>query len=220
MNIDQILTSNPIRILLFCLLLVFLAINQNIVSLVYAAICILALLGPKQAIQALAINYVMLPRNPVLYHLPGEVSWLRWIILLVAGLRVLPLISKCVLRILLYLFLFYLVVVGLAWMESPNFIISLLKITIFTSGVAVKLTAFSCLDKLELEDFKKWFFCLIAALLILSLPTLFISSIGFARNGRGFQGLLNHPQAFALLVVPIATYMVAELLLKKERSGI
>jgi hypothetical protein len=57
-------------------------------------------------------------------------------------------------------------------------------------------------------------------MLILSLPTLFISSIGYARNGTGFQGILNHPQAFALFLVPIATYLAADLLLKKNRGTV
>ena len=37
-------------------------------------------------------------------------------------------------------------------------------------------------------------------LLLCSIPFYFIPSIGFARDGLGFQGLLNHPQAFAVFI--------------------
>jgi hypothetical protein len=197
-----------------------LAIDKQVINLMYLLICVWALLGPKQAIQGLALNYVMLLLNPLVYQMPAEMGGLRWLILLIAGLRVLPLVSKSVLRILFYLVVFYLVVVGLALIVSPYFIISLLKITIFSFSAGVFLTAFSGLAKTELEDFRRWFFCLVAAIVILSLPTIFISSIGFARNGSGFQGILNHPQAFSLFLVPIATYVAAGLLLKKERGSI
>ncbi len=203
----------------FLLLLCILALEKHVVSFVYILICIWALFGAKQAIKGLTINYVILLLNPVVFKLPGEVSGLRWLVLFIAGLRVMPLVSRRVLYSLISLLLFYLVVVVLAWMESPSFLISILKITMFTFGAGVFLIAFSCLDKSELDDFRRWFFCLVAALMILSLPTLLIPRIGFAVNGSGFQGILNHPQAFALFVVPIATYLIADLLLKKERSS-
>lgn len=47
--------------------------------------------------------------------------------------------------------------------------------------------------------------------LLLSLPTLFIPSIGFARNGTGFQGLTNQPQAFGVISALLASWLIYRL---------
>src|ERR1039457_4580244 len=94
---------------LFCILLGIISIDKSIISILYVLICIWALRGPKQAIQSLSINYAILLLSPVIYQLPTEVSWLRWLVLLIAGLRVIPLVSKSVLSLLVSLVVFYLV---------------------------------------------------------------------------------------------------------------
>jgi len=45
------------------------------------------------------------------------------------------------------------------------------------------------------------------AVLLLSLPTVAISSIGFLRDGQGFQGILNHPQGLAVFLAPLVPWM-------------
>jgi len=47
--------------------------------------------------------------------------------------------------------------------------------------------------------------------LLLSLPTLFFPAIGFARNGTGFQGLMNQPQAFGVTVALFASWLLYRL---------
>ena len=51
-----------------------------------------------------------------------------------------------------------------------------------------------------------------------SIPTVLIPSIGYLTNGTGFQGLLNQPQAFAIFLVPIISYVGTEFLFEKTRQ--
>ena len=39
--------------------------------------------------------------------------------------------------------------------------------------------------------------------LLLSIPTLAIPTIGYLRDGTGFQGILNHPQGLAVFLAPV-----------------
>lgn len=46
--------------------------------------------------------------------------------------------------------------------------------------------------------------------LIVSVPTLAIASIGYLRDGAGFQGILNHPQALAVFLAPVLALSMVE----------
>ena len=141
----------------FCIFLLVLSIHQYIIIGAYVLLCICTLLGPKPALQALSLNSTILLLNPSVYTLPGEIWVLRWLILLLAGLRVIPLVSLRVLRYLIPLFFFFLMVTILAWATSPNFQLSFLKITVFTFYAGTVLTAYNSLDDESLNELKRWF---------------------------------------------------------------
>jgi hypothetical protein len=108
----------------------------------------------------------------------------------------------------------------LSWAESPNFLISFLKVSAFTFCAATVLAAFNSFDEVRLKELKAWFLCLSAAIILLSIPTLFIAKIGYSRNARGFQGIFNHPQVFGIFFAPITAYFAAEMLLSKNKRGL
>ena len=201
------------------LFLIILAGHAYIILGAYALLCLWTLVGPKQAIYALSLNYVILLLNPSVYELPGQLGVLRWLVLFLAGLRVLPLVSMRIFRLLLPLLLFFLIVVILSWATSPNFQISLLKVTVFAYCAATVLVAFDSLDENGLNDTMTWFLSLSAAVMVLSLPTLLIPKIGFFLNAKGFQGILNQPQAFGCFLAPLAAFLAARLLLRKDHSS-
>ncbi len=195
------------------------ALHPGVVTGVYIGLCVWALSGARQAIKALSLSYMILLLNPV-FRLPSSIGILRWLVLLIIGYRVVPLVSSKMLRTIVPLLLFYAVVVMLSWISSAFFLISFLKATIFFFCAAVVLIAFGTMDENGLADLKHWFFCLSGVVIVLSLPTLLIPSIGYARNGSGFQGLLNHPQAFAVFLAPVVVYLAAHLLMGNRRKGI
>ena len=57
-------------------------------------------------------------------------------------------------------------------------------------------------------------------IVVFSLPFLAIPNIGFSVNGTGFQGLLNHPQAFGLTVSLLCVIVGGQILTTKEPSWI
>lgn len=220
METEQIKFNAFSQILFFIIFIAALAINKGVILGIYFVLCIWALLGPKQAIQALALNYIILLLNPAICRLPEAAGILRWLVLLLAGFRVLPTASARMFRCLTSLFAFFVVALALSWLTSPKFDISLLKASVFTFCVATVLTAFSSFTPEELEKVKKWFFCLTAAVIIVSLPTIMIPKIGYKINGRGFQGIFNQPEAFGTFMAPFAAYLAASLLLKKGSKSL
>lgn len=83
------------------------------------------------------------------------------------------------------------VVYGFDWQ------VSMLKLTMFFAGISALLTLLKECQRLEYNLFVEPLFTLLAMLAVLSIPTYFMYA-GFAINGRGFQGAMNHPQGFAL----------------------
>jgi hypothetical protein len=184
--------------------------------LIYILLCVWVLVGPKQAIQALSLNYLILFLNPVIFAAPSETGLFRWIILFIAGLRVVPSISHRVVVYLFSLLLFFLCVTILAYLVSPAFTISFFKITAFTYGAATFLIAYNGLDERSLDQLKNWFQAISIAVVLLSLPTLMIRRVGFHTNGSGFQGVLSHPQAFGVFLAPTVAYLAANIVLVRK----
>lgn len=206
------------RVAFITLLLLAMAAHEQVITVVFVGLCIWALTGPRPAIKALSLSYLILLLNPV-YRLPSSIGIFRWLILLIVGYRVMTLATLKMFRYYFPLLVFYAIVVILSWISSAFFLISFLKATVFSFVATVILTGFGAMDEYGLEDVKHWLFCLSGVVITLSVPTLLIPSIGYVRNGTGFQGLLNHPQAFAVFLVPVVVYMEADLLMGKGRKG-
>jgi hypothetical protein len=177
-------------------------------------------LGPKQALQSLCLSSVILLLSNGIYQFPPAIGIFRWLILFVAALRVLPFCSLRALQYQVSLGIFFLAAIVVSWMESPYLIVSLAKLTVFTLWAATVLAAFASLSSTELDYMRKWILSLTVAVILVSLPTFFVPSIGFMRNGSGFQGILKHPQTFALFLVPPAAYLGAEIVMSKNKKGI
>ena len=56
---------------------------------------------------------------------------------------------------------------------------------------------------------RRWFTTVQAVVIASSLP-LILSSAGYFTNGVGFQGILNHPQAFGVYLAPVTALLVAD----------
>lgn len=218
-NKDKSLSA-PLLITFIIIFLAAPALHPNVIIGAYVILCLWTLFGYRQAIQALSLSYVIILYNPAMYTFPREIGVFRWLILLMAGLRILPVGLVRSLRYLIPLAGFFLMVVVLALATSPQFLISFLKIAIFTFCVGTVLTAYDSLDEANLKKLRKWFFCLTTAVILISLPTLFIPRIGYALNGKGFQGIFNHPQAFAVFLAPVAAYLAASLLYNKDPNKV
>ncbi len=97
----------------------------------------------------------------------------------------------------LMLIVFALVCLSSAIVYGFDWQVSMLKLTMFFFGISALLTLLKESVKLQTNLFLEPLFTLLAMLAVMSIPTYFMYA-GFAINGRGFQGAMNHPQGFAL----------------------
>jgi hypothetical protein len=204
--------SVPALVALFTVFFLAMRIHGVVILGASIILCLWTLLGPRQAIKALALNYMILFLNHSIYHVPGETGVLRWLILFIAGLRVLPTVTPRAVRYIFPLVLFYLVVTGLSAIASPRFEVSFLKVTIFSWSAATVLAAYGSIGEKDRGQLATWFLSLALAAALVSLPTLVT---GAAYTGAGFKGIFTHPQTFGTFLAPAAGCLFARLLMRE-----
>jgi hypothetical protein len=79
---------------------------------------------------------------------------------------------------------------------SSTFMIAFLKAALFAVG-SMSIMTLADAGYIR-ERFYTWLYLSLASIVIFSIPTFFLD-VGYLRNGVGFQGILNHPQAFGLV---------------------
>jgi O-antigen ligase len=95
-------------------------------------------------------------------------------------------------------------------------IVSLTKIILFTYATCAILVGFQISAQRHL-NWTPWFLGMWLSVVTLSIPTLMVSDIGYARDGQGFQGILSHPQTFAVFLAPMVCWMLGQYLFVRER---
>lgn len=171
-------------------------------NLSYLVIAAYALLGRVQAIQALALLWFFGMVSPGLAAKATAGSVGRYAVLAAAAISV-CLRSGVILRtvrisrpvlgtLLLGTFL-----VTHSVMISPYKDVSILKALSWTVATTTLLAGWSGLSAFDRALLARQIFGALILLAIFSLPLLALP-IGYLRNSSGFQGILNHPQAFGL----------------------
>ncbi|MDD5034069.1 MAG: O-antigen ligase family protein [Methylococcaceae bacterium] len=200
----------------FTILLVLLKTGPAAFTVVSILLCLWALTGIKQAIQALSIAVVIKHLNPMLYSFSAEFGVISWALLLLAGMRIFLAASLQQLKMILPLLVFALTVALLtAAQANNNPDISAMKLFIFTYGAATLIVGYEQLNDEDAEKLTGWFMTLITTVILLSLPTFAFPGIAYAVNGHAFQGIMSHPQAFGPMLAPIASWLLAGLLFSK-----
>lgn len=188
------------------------------ISLAYGALAVFALISRTQAILALVVSWFFTMVNPALVGeagIRGGGDAGRYIVLLAAcvsvaihGLRERPgrvggfLILTAVLTIFL---------IGHSLLLSPLADVSVLKATSWGVATMASVSAWTGLTGLQrTEVAHKVYWCL-ALVALASLPVLLLPQ-GYLRNGIGFQGVLNHPQAFGVTMAIFVAWAVARLI--------
>lgn len=210
-------TNNKWLLLFFCMVAALRLSSAETANASYLLIAAFSLLGRTQAIQALALSWLFTMLNPALAPEASGASIGRYLVIFAAALSVgwRGLASgsgfsiKKLSLLTLYLGLFMLVH---SLLFSAVVDVSVLKVVSWAVVVLTLLSAWQGLaaeQRLALLDQLHWG---LVWLLLLSVPLLAIPGIGYFRNGTGFQGLLNHPQAFGPTVALVGVLVGGRML--------
>lgn len=180
-------------------------------------LCIWAVFGPSQAIRALSLGITIKYLNSAVFAYTGLEGTLAWALLFISAIRVLPFVVQRV-SVVLPIFVFSIPVAMLSLTTSEWPEISIMKLIAFTFGALTALTAFGALKETERDLIRRWFFSLFISIIVLSLPTLFFPAIAHARAAEaGFQGILNHPQAFGIFLAPVSAWLLTGVLFRPKK---
>jgi O-antigen ligase len=195
-----------------------LAASSAIGTLAVAGCIVLALLGPAQTLQALAISTLINFANPGLIHLSPNVGAIERFVLIAATLRILPMLRVADARLLWPLWLLSIVAALTSAAVSPAFAISLMKVITFALMATTVVIAAGRLTADRLRRLQTWFTTVGFTIIALSALTLTRPELGVGLNG-GLQGLLNQPQALGIFIAPFAAWSLAAVLFMRRQSG-
>lgn len=203
---------------------VLLTLSPHCVAVCFVLLSIYAMTGRRQALEAMAFSVVVKYANPALVAFPPFFGLYAWAFLFIASCSLFfrsiirnntLFFPVRVLSLVLPLTIFYITVMCISiWSKYPA--VSMLKATSFYIVAASILFGSLSMDQEEFEALSRNIFCLLLMVLILSIPTYFVHQIGFLRNGRGFQGVLNHPQAFGTFWSPLCAWIVVRIFFTKK----
>lgn len=149
--------------------------------------------------------------NPAFSESASYDALMKWVpvfaMLAFSALRIFR--DSCISRPILWLVAFFWWVLLSSFFSSESFLISFLKLFSFCSFVASSIVVFS--KPAYGWTFERFLFLLIGFykfILVASLLMLMLG-LGYERNGHGFQGVIQHPQAFGITLSPLVVAMAA-----------
>ncbi len=164
----------------------------------------------KAAIQSLTLSVIVRFLNPAIFFDTGPVVILGWVILGLASIRVLVSATDGDLKLpaLKWLTLYVSITLVLTMLGSLSSTVSLFKLISFWVTAAIIMIAFNNSEK----EWSPWFLGIWSSVFLLSVPTYFVPSIGYFRDQMGFQGILNHPQAYAVFAAPMIAWLMGAII--------
>ncbi|TRZ88384.1 MAG: O-antigen ligase domain-containing protein [Methanosarcinales archaeon] len=203
---------SPRLVAYFTLFFVVLAIHPRVITLAYLFLMAWSLKGAKQSLQSITLSAIIRFLNPALFDKPPEIGVLSVGLTIVVGVRLLLFLSPSSRKIVGSTLVFFIAVTLFSFLNSPDFAVSFMKISVFSFTFAAVIAGFFSLEKDEIINFEIWLFHLIFAVAFLSLFTFLRPGVGYNRTEEGFQGILCHPQAFGIILAPFACYLLSQLI--------
>lgn len=187
-------------------------------NLSYFALASYALAGRAQAIQALALSWLFTMISPGIAPEASLASVGRYAVLAGAAASVL-LRSRWdagprgfqINRVVLLTLVLGAGFIVHSLLFSPMQDVSILKAVSWTVAFSTLLSAWSGLAPEARQRLERQLFGALVVLMLVSLPLL-ATELGFLRNGTGFQGVLNHPQAFGPVMALLAAWLGSRIL--------
>lgn len=171
--------------------------NGQTANISYLIIAGYALLGRTQAIQALALSWLFSMLNPALVPDVSAASIGRYLVIAAAFISVFWRRARLFdNKLQSYTLLLGMFMLGHSLLFSTVVDVSVLKVIVWVVVTVTLLAAWRGLSTVKRTLLFNQLQLGLIVLLVFSMPFLAIPSIGFERNGHGFQGLLSHPQVF------------------------
>ncbi len=191
--------------------------------LVFIALSTYSFKSPRAALQSLFLTQVLVLLNPELVENTVITSIGRFATLIAAALSACRalIISSNKNEILTSFFIAtlvlssYLILHSLFFSPLPD--VSLLKAIAWSLAMITSIVAWSILSPEQRTQTSVDIFTGISLVIVASAPFNF-SYIGYARNGTGFQGILNQPQVFGITAASLFAYVLTNLLQQKRFS--
>ncbi len=191
-------------------------------DLAYLLVAAYALTGRAQAIQALAMSWLLTNISPGIAPPASMAGLFRFIILFCAALSIsinggwLPRQRRA--RKFLFMTLafgFFIICHSLVFSYYPD--VSILKGISWTIAMATVIAAWMGLTETERWRVSQQIFGGLIALLTVSLPTVTLP-VGYLKNETGFQGVLNHPQVFGPVMALLGAWSIGKILGSRKPS--
>lgn len=206
--------------IVFVLFRVASAPTANIAFLLIAGY---ALFGYQQAILALAFSWLFTMLNPALAPEATFASIGRYLVISAAAISVtwrtmgsgerlsvnkISFITFCLSVLMLLHSLLFSAVVEVSVLKVFSWVVVVLTLLSAWQGLGV-------IQRSVLFNQLQWG---LMCLMLLSLPLLAFPDIGYLRNGTGFQGVLNHPQAFGPIVALVGVLLGGRIMGQRKPS--
>lgn len=185
----------------------------------YVLLALYAFAGPRQAIVSLAMCWAFNVLNHGLAPMASLAAFLRYGIIAAAFLSAIVHLRPEGLKKTGWLlpvsgvFCLFLIVHSIAVSGQPD--VSTLKAISFMMTVAALCLTWCSLQPRDRQLTESLLFAGLVLIMAASLPLIF-SSIGYFRNGRGFQGIQVHPQGFGPTMAVLASIVVGQLLVSRK----
>lgn len=211
MNISQTKNRESSLTKEFILLTIILLVNiiHPFVSIViYLYLIKFSLKGKVESIKSLILSFTIYFLNPGIFKVDNSiVPILRWIIFFICIFNILRSIKKQSLNkkwiLVFVVWTIYSLVVSIIKSNLPA--ISIMKLFMFSIGfLAINI---GVIESGKYYDWKLWIFIYFITIQLISLPFI-VSSIGYFRNGSGFQGILNQPNALGIIMAVIISFYI------------
>lgn len=192
-----------------------------LLSVAVAAVAIYGLTSAENALKGLALIYVLRAANPAFLSEEFSLSAPAILSVLLCSTRIYvdaflhkPKIPASVTLLAMAV----LVCLVLSVIVSPFLTVSVFKLVNFATVAGAILIGFSVLSR-KGRDIRPWLFSFYSAVGILSAPLLF-HPFGYFRDGEGFQGILNHPQEYAIFMAPFAAMLIMKAFSSREQTKV
>lgn len=194
--------------------------SSSTASLSYLVLAGFALMGRGQAILALTLSWLFTMINPDIVVSASGGGAGRYAVILAAAFTALFRSGFSLRHLLVRFFTLSTILLTVflivhSALLSPIPDVSILKALSWGLTMTALLSLWQGLSTHEFNATANRIYWGLATILIVSLPFLGLRA-GFAVNGTGFQGVLNHPQAFGMTMALLGAWSGARMLAERQ----